>query len=472
VSEHQTWQEQLQHRAGDLIARRLGDFAEELQTVQTALNGFRERLQTSGAAVTAEETAGLQDCLNQARYTALQEVEAGFQSRLDQAVQQAREEATAQLRQDYEAQLQDLRAQLEDARASQSSLGGGLGMAAAGVAGVALGSVGTGTATSPALHTAIAEIDAQRQQADVLSTLVRHAAHCAPRIAFFVIKSGSAIGWKATGFTNGLTDDTVRALNLSLQANPLLHESTSALHTVTAQNTATGVLGHYDSTVADAVAVPLVIRGKAAAVLYADSGESGGHVNLDALESLMQVTSMAIELLPVRRTQPAAPVAAAPAPAPVAPPPPLPQPEPVQTTPFAYKAEETPAVSASVLTPLPTVAEVKEPAPASVAPPPSAGPQSDEEVRAHNDARRFARLLVSEIKLYNEQKVTEGRRAHDLYERLKEDIDRSRQMYEKRVSASVAAKFDYFYDELLHTLGEGDPAKLGSGCPGPTVPIN
>jgi hypothetical protein len=472
VSEHQTWQEQLQHRAGDLIARRLGDFAEELQTVQTALNGFRERLQTSGAAVTAEETAGLQDCLNQARYAALQEVEAGFQTRLDQAVQQAREEATAQLRQDYEAQLQDLRAQLEDARASQSSLGAGLGMAAAGVAGVALGSVGTGTATSPALHTAIAEIDAQRQQADVLSTLVRHAAHCAPRIAFFVIKSGSAIGWKATGFTNGLTDDTVRALNLSLQANPLLHESTSALHTVTAQNTATGVLGHYDSTVADAVAVPLVIRGKAAAVLYADSGEGGGHVNLDALESLMQVTSMAIELLPVRRNQPAAPVAAAPAPA-VAPPPP--PPEPVQTTPFAYKVEEAPTVPASVVTPLPAVAEVKEAAPASMPQAQPAQPatlQSDEEVRAHNDARRFARLLVSEIKLYNEQKVTEGRRAHDLYERLKEDIDRSRQMYEKRVSASVAAKFDYFYDELLHTLGEGDPAKLGSGCPGPTVPIN
>ena len=77
-----------------------------------------------------------------------------------------------------------------------------------------------------------------------------------------------------------------------------------------------------------------------------------------------------------------------------------------------------------------------------------------------------------EIKLYNEQKVVEGRRSHDLYERLKEDIDRSRQMYEKRVSASVAAKFDYFYDELLHTLGEGDPGKLGSGCPGPTVPVS
>ncbi len=468
MSEHQTWQEQLQHRAGDLIARRLGDFAEELQTVQTALNGFRERLQTGSAAVTAEEAAGLQDCLNQARQAAVQEVETGFQSRLDQAVQKAREETAAQLRQDYEAQLHELRAQLEAAQASQSNLVQGLGLATAGVAGVAVGSVGTGTVAYPALHTAITEIDAQRQQADVLSALVRHAAQCAPRIAFFVIKSGSAIGWKAVGFTNGLTDDTVRTLNLSLQANPLLHDSTSALRTVTANNTATGVLGPYDATVADAVAVPLVIRGKAAAVLYADSGDGGGHVNLDALESLMQVTSMAIELLPVRRTQPAAPVAAAPAPA-FAPPP---QPEPVQATPFAFKAEEPPAVPASVVTPLPAVAEVKEAAPASV---PQAQPttlQSDEEVRAHNDARRFARLLVSEIKLYNEQKVTEGRRAHDLYERLKEDIDRSRQMYEKRVSASVAAKFDYFYDELLHTLGEGDPAKLGSGCPGPTVPVS
>ena len=92
-----------------------------------------------------------------------------------------------------------------------------------------------------------------------------------------------------------------------------------------------------------------------------------------------------------------------------------------------------------------------------------------EEEKAYNDARRFARLLVSEIKLYNEQKVAEGRRGGDLYDRLKEDIDRSRQMYEKRVTPSVATKFDYFYDELVGTLAEGDPSKLGSDCPGPSV---
>ncbi|HJQ23194.1 MAG TPA: hypothetical protein VKA60_04715, partial [Blastocatellia bacterium] len=95
---------------------------------------------------------------------------------------------------------------------------------------------------------------------------------------------------------------------------------------------------------------------------------------------------------------------------------------------------------------------------------------SDEE-KAHNDARRFARLLVSEIKLYNEQKVAEGRRNSDLYDRLKEDIDRSRQMYEKRITPSVAAKFDYFYDELVNTLAEGDAARLGSDYPGPSVAV-
>jgi hypothetical protein len=78
---------------------------------------------------------------------------------------------------------------------------------------------------------------------------------------------------------------------------------------------------------------------------------------------------------------------------------------------------------------------------------------------------------VSEIKLYNESKVAEGRRNNDLYDRLKEDIDRSRQMYEKRVSPTVAAKFDYFYDELVNTLAEGDKERLGSDFPGPSVQV-
>ena len=91
---------------------------------------------------------------------------------------------------------------------------------------------------------------------------------------------------------------------------------------------------------------------------------------------------------------------------------------------------------------------------------------SEEERRLHNDARRFARLLVSEIKLYNEQKVKDGRSGSDLYDRLREDIDRSRQMYDKRVAPPVAARHDYFHQELVNTLAEGDPHKLGANYPG------
>jgi hypothetical protein len=93
----------------------------------------------------------------------------------------------------------------------------------------------------------------------------------------------------------------------------------------------------------------------------------------------------------------------------------------------------------------------------------------EEERRLHNDARRFARLLVSEIKLYNEKKVLEGRQSNDLYDRLREAIDRSREMYDKRVQPPVAARFDYFHYELLNALAEGDAERLGSSYPGATI---
>ena len=95
----------------------------------------------------------------------------------------------------------------------------------------------------------------------------------------------------------------------------------------------------------------------------------------------------------------------------------------------------------------------------------------DDERRLHNDARRFARLLVSEIKLYNEQKVKDGRSQSDIYTRLRDDIERSREMYQKRVAPPVAARHDYFHQELVNTLAEGDPAKLGSGYPGAGVAV-
>jgi hypothetical protein len=69
--------------------------------------------------------------------------------------------------------------------------------------------------------------------------------------------------------------------------------------------------------------------------------------------------------------------------------------------------------------------------------------------------------LVSEIRLYNEATVQEGKQTRDLYRRLRDDIDRSREMYEQRIPAEVRAATDFFNDELVRILADGDRGALG-----------
>jgi hypothetical protein len=96
------------------------------------------------------------------------------------------------------------------------------------------------------------------------------------------------------------------------------------------------------------------------------------------------------------------------------------------------------------------------------APPISIAP-GDEEV--HKKARRFAKLLVDEIKLYNQAKVSEGRENRDLYERLHEDIEKSRATYDKRYGKTPASEGDYFTLEVVRILADNDRSLMGDGFP-------
>jgi hypothetical protein len=82
-------------------------------------------------------------------------------------------------------------------------------------------------------------------------------------------------------------------------------------------------------------------------------------------------------------------------------------------------------------------------------------------IDAEGSAKRYARLLVSEIKLYNEAAVRVGRENHDLLDRLRPEIERARRLYEERVPAGTGPQDSYFYQELIHTLADGDAALLG-----------
>jgi hypothetical protein len=198
--------------------------------------------------------------------------------------------------------------------------------------------------------------------------------------------------------------------------------------------------------------VPLKVRSKTAALIYADSAERGEvAINVEAIELLAHTAGLVVELVSLRSRMTEA-VQPAKQPAPAAPPPApqVPAVEPVVATSAGFRAAPQPQTHSAKpefsAQPEPS-GDLQQPAPSptffrpsaepepvvqTIQPGPSTNGALGEEEKAHNDARRFARLLVSEIKLYNEQKVAEGRRGGDLYDRLKEDIDRSRQMYEKR----------------------------------------
>ncbi|MFL6228801.1 MAG: GAF domain-containing protein [Pyrinomonadaceae bacterium] len=414
----------------------------------------------------------------------------------------------------------------------------------AGVDEAAQSSAGAGSAGDVALlKAAVDDIDSQRSQADILHALVNRAASFAPRVAFFVVKNERATGWRARGLEGTVGDDSIREISLPLTSDTVLGD---VYRTRTTWSGAPGSKAddhEFLSKLGDEppqrmIAVPLVARDKCVALLYADSaGLEADAINLEALETLVRVTGMAVELLAVKRGAPSsaqAASAAQPAPehapsAASAPPPSLIETPAATEAPTAAapdddqdkaasmapvaEAEVSPVVEAEVAAPedspevvatqpASAVAATETAAPSSVttteapaatqaAPTEPAAPYvaplgtsrrygqdaelpvevSDEERRFHNDARRFARLLVSEIKLYNEQKVKEGREQRDLYNRLHEEIDRSRQMYDKRVHPSVSPRYDYFHQELVTTLAEGDAARLGAGYPGASVAV-
>jgi hypothetical protein len=147
-----------------------------------------------------------------------------------------------------------------------------------------------------------------------------------------------------------------------------------------------------------------------------------------------------------------------------------PEPEPAEEETAPPVAVESPSQVQMPVTP-PEPEEPKssgskfldEPPPVQPVQPPPAEPEMEvsEDQAQREEARRFARLLVSEIKLYNEEQVERGRESKDIYHRLREDVDRSREMFDKRISAEVRESQDYFQDELVRVLADGDPDLLG-----------
>ncbi len=307
------------------------------------------------------------------------------------------------------------------------------------------------TADYSGLKASMAAIEKGANLSEVLTHLVGEVAKQVDRAAMFIVKSNAAVGWYARGFD---PNDAVKALTVPLTADTifrLVHGSRHATRGHVSHSPGTAqALARLGGDPQGVLAVPLILRDKVAAVLYCDTAqEEMPPATADFVEILVTFAGKVIDVLS------AAPRAAGPGPAAGGTSPGLRPAAPATV----LKPPTTPTgrMAAPVFTP--------PPAPRPAPPPPPSTPPAralaPEDQKAHDDAKRFARLVVSEIKLYNEAKVTEGRKTRDIYERLKEDIERGRQMYHDRVSPPVREASDYFYDELVRILAGGDPSALG-----------
>jgi hypothetical protein len=364
------------------------------------------------------------------------------------------------------------------------------------------------------LARAVAEIQAGSSQREILRALLDTSGRYASRVALFVVKGSHATGWQGRGFANS---DAVKDFALDENAPAVVRAIGRGIGDAISDQTFASVpVADFDSRFLQEVGtpasgegriLPLTLKDKVAALVYADSGtEAAGLLDPGALELLVLSTSAWLEVNSLRKQAQKEPAHADShshdIPSSDTPPhhtPPHNAPTqhapmhraPAFNDPFASHAPSYAAAAAAatgevsmalasvvVEPPIPVSTTVVEPVEAQsvtaeaesavveMDPAPSASPPvpsiSPEDQDVHRKAQRFARLLVDEIKLYNQAKVAEGRKNKDLYDRLHETIEKSRATYQKRYGNTVAASANYFQHEIIRSLAEDDLSIMGA----------
>ncbi len=369
-------------------------------------------------------------------------------------------------------------------------------------------------AGSTDLARAVAEIHMGTSQREILRALLDTSARYAARVALFVVKGSHATGWQARGFANS---DAVKDFALDENAPAVVRAIGRAIGDRVAASAPVadmdaGFLREVGTPASgEGRILPLILKDKVAALVYADSGAgTAGLLDAGSLELLVLSTSAWLEVNSLRKQAqketlaaqadshlveshvvPAAEAPSFHAPA---------HTTPAFNDPFAshvpaFAAGHAKAAAASANEALSPVASASAEAPAMAAAgavaevqsavveldPALAGPLpvghaetmaepatppvdavSPEDQEVHRKAQRFARLLVDEVKLYNQAKVAEGRKNKDLYDRLKDAIEKSRATYQKRYGNTVAASANYFQHEIIRSLAEDDLSIMGA----------
>lgn len=295
------------------------------------------------------------------------------------------------------------------------------------------------------------ELDGAPTQVEILRRLLEFCRRYASRAAVLVLRGETFSVWKAVGLPPGQESEiAARRVPIPVAGGAVSRVAEGVPCRLPSGNDVSARLACADALAA--VVVPMVVGEKVSGALYADAapGEAD-RFDPESVAMLAYLAGLAIERVSARRPRPS---------------PALRDFEDVSApraalddydTQVAGIWKEPPAAGESD-PPSPAEAAASSPEPARRLTGPLA-PRDDDERRA--EARKFARLLVSEIKLYNERAVEKGRAEGNLYKRLKQEIDMSRQVYEERVPESVRIDSDFLREELVRILADGRPEALG-----------
>jgi len=337
------------------------------------------------------------------------------------------------------------------------------------------GNSGASTASSAEdLLKVISLIHAGTTQKEILRALLEGTVRYCGRAALFVVKAGAATGWQGRAFEKDNIKDFPLDVNAPVPAR-VLETRVSVRSAISEMDPK--FIAQFGAPAEDLVFLfPLLLKDKIAALVYADGGDSAARMDAAALELLVAATSAWLEVASLRKQ--AAKEGAA-EPASEAPPAPV-HAGPSFSDPFAGHAPRhavppphevaapVPVMAASPVAAPAAAPVLAAPVPAAAAAAAAPAPARDEladlspqDAEVHRKAQRFARLLMDEIKLYNQAKVADGRKGRDLYDRLKDDIEKSRATYLKRYGNTSAASKDYFTVELIRSLAQDDVTLLG-----------
>ncbi len=331
-------------------------------------------------------------------------------------------------------------------------------------------------ADSAELRAQVRSIESAANQVETLKNFLAACSGRADRVILLVAKGDGFAVWKAEGFSSS-DEARLRTMQLSPASQPALGAAVDGTPILLSSgNGVSRALGAGDAQ--SAVLVPIVVHEKISAVLYADRLTGRTPFDAEGLGLLGYVVGASIDRLVTRKLTPAPALKplepwqerAAPSVAgfeeaepaatraiPVVVPPPV-APAPVREAPPEAPAPPRKIDLEGTGKPYQPPAGVPAGAAARILRGPLAGGEED----PHDQAKRIARLLVSDIKLYNEAAIAEGKKHNDIYIRLKEDIDRAQQTYNERVPAAIRQVSDYFHDELVRSIADGRPEALGA----------